>query len=205
MTGEPAPTHADAPLRGVRVVALSQFFTPEPVPIPGHVAVGLAERGADVHVLTMQPKYPDGMSYADEPELGGMPGRSDVLVRRVRSWRRHPGRGIGRVVAYGSFAAAALRRRRLLAEADVVYVYGTPMTAAVPVWLRRRRMPPYLVHVQDLWPESVTGSTLVPTPLQGAVERCLEPWLRSVYDHAFAVLAIAPTMAERLADRTSFP
>ena len=109
------------------------------------------------------------------------------------------------MVSYLSFAAAAMMRRRILRAADVVYVYGTPMTAALPVWLAGSRMPPYLVHVQDLWPESVTGSSMVPGRLQGLVRSCLDPWLRSVYGRAAFVMAIAPTMRDRLASRSPAP
>jgi glycosyltransferase involved in cell wall biosynthesis len=84
-----------------------------------------------------------------------------------------------------------------------VYVYATQMTAALGPWLRRLTGgAPYLLHVQDLWPDSITGSSLVNSRLgELAVNGVLTPWLSSVYKHASAVVGIGPTMIETFRKR----
>ena len=77
------------------------------------------------------------------------------------------------------------------------------MTAAVaPHFWRITRRTPYVLHVQDLWPESITDSSLIKSSVVGrVVSGILSPWLSAVYKHSSAVIAIAPTMRNMLASR----
>src|SRR5690606_15800752 len=93
--------------------------------------------------------------------------------------------------------------RRLTSGVDVVYVYATQMTAGFGPWLwRKTGGPPYVLHVQDLWPDSVIGSSLVESGAKGRlIAGALRPWLRSAYRGATATIGIAPTMVKTLTER----
>jgi len=87
--------------------------------------------------------------------------------------------------------------------ADVIYVYATQMTPALGPWLWRiAGGAPYVLHVQDLWPDSITGSSMVGNGrATNLVETLLTPWLSSVYRRSAAVIGIAPSMVDMLAER----
>lgn len=190
----------------MRVLVLSQYFTPEPVPIPAEVAESLSSRGHSVRVLTGFPNYPAGALYEGYHQKRGhreQHGTFEVL--RVPMIIDHSQNVLKRMTNYASFALSALSVRRFSKDADVVYVYATPMTAAIPAWVWRLTFRvPFVLHVQDLWPDSVLGSSMVGEG-RGArlISRVLSPWLRSMYRKAAAVIGIAPTMVSTLIERGS--
>ncbi len=104
---------------------------------------------------------------------------------------------------YMSFALSAATSRCVAREADVIYVYATQMTAAFGPWLWRvTGGRPYVLHVQDLWPDSIVGSSMVSgSGLGRLVSGVLRPWLRTAYRRAAAVIGIAPTMVSTLISR----
>ena len=104
---------------------------------------------------------------------------------------------------YVSFGLSAATARSFAREVDVVYVYATQMTPALGPWLwRLTGGAPYVLHVQDLWPDSITGSSLVKGGLGArVVDAALTLGSPSVYRHAAAVIGIAPTMVETLIKR----
>lgn len=187
----------------MKILVLSQYYDPEPVPIPGQVARGLRARGHDVRVLTAVPSYPKGEiydGYANERHVEELEG---IPVHRVGTFASHSRSALGRFVSYASFAGSAARARDLICGSDVVYVYATQMTAAMPVdlWGQMSRTP-FVLHVQDLWPESISESTMVPASARGLVDAVLSPWLTGVYRRSAAIVPIAPTMARTLVDRS---
>ena len=126
-----------------------------------------------------------------------------VRVVRVPSIISHSQNPVGRFASYISFAVASTVAWRSVRKVDVVYVYATPMTAAIAasIWNRLFHVP-FVLHVQDLWPESVTGSSLV----RGGISRriisgLISTWLKSLYRRAGAVVAIAPSMSTMLESR----
>lgn len=182
---------------------VTQYYPPDPQWIPSGVAQGLRDRGHDVRVLTTYPHYETGriahgfrQRWRDESVDQG------VALRRVPIFPSHSRNPIGRVLNYLSFVWSARIARAFVANCDVIYVYSTPMTvAAAPrVWHRRWGVP-YVLHIQDLWPESVTGSGLLPGSLNAFAERLLNFWLMRVYRDAAAVVSIAPTMGRMLEER----
>jgi colanic acid biosynthesis glycosyl transferase WcaI len=187
----------------VRFVVVSQYYWPEPVRIPGEIAAGLAERGHEVVVVTGYPNYPEGRLAAGY-RIGAQPLEQvdGIPVHRVPIQVSHSRNPIGRIRNYLSYGRAVARRQDLARGADAVYVYATQMTAAMgPAHWRRRGGPPYVLHIQDLWPDSITASSLVPAPVGRAIARALGGWLRRMYRDAARVIAIAPAMADLLVAR----
>lgn len=187
----------------MKILVLSQYYHPEPVAIPTTLAEELARRGHQVTVVTGFPNYPSGRTYDGyRQRLRQVESIHGVRVLRVPLYPDHSGRATRRMFNYLSFSVSSTVALAAIRGADVVYVYATQMTAALGPYLWRGiGSAPFVLHVQDLWPESVTGSSLVAGPTARAIDAVLSPWLRSVYRRAARVIAIAPTMARTLEQR----
>lgn len=188
----------------MRILIVSQYYPPEAVPLPADLARGLAARGHQVRVLTGYPNYPSGKVFPGfKQRWRSVEKDGSVEVRRVPLFADHSQSAVKRLLNYVSFAVSASTARKAARGADVVYVYATQMTAALGPWIwRLTGGAPYVLHVQDLWPDSIVGSSLV---IGGAraklITTILAPWLRWVYRQAGAVIGIAPTMVTTLAAR----
>lgn len=187
----------------LRVLIVSQYFRPERVSIPITLADELSRRGHQVEVLTAWPNYPEGRLFPGyRQRLRHTEHHGDVVVHRVPLVVSHSTSAVGRLLNYASFAVTSALRVGPARRADVVYVYATQMTASVGPRLWRWLFgTPYVLHVQDLWPESVTGSGMVSGRLSDFLGRAMGPWLRDAYARAAHVVAIAPTMLEMLRER----
>lgn len=188
----------------MRVLIVSQYYPPENATIPAAIARALIDRGDTVRVLTGYPNYPDGKIFEGYEQRWRSRERHDeVEVLRVPLFIDHSQSAVRRMLNYASFAASAATARGFASGADVIYVYATQMTPALGPWLwRMTGGAPYVLHVQDLWPDSITGSSLVSSGRGArAIEAVLSPWLRSVYRRAAVVIGIAPTMVDTLIER----
>ena len=193
----------------MKVGIVSQWYPPEPVHIPANLARELAARGHRVRVLTGFPNYPSGKLHSgyrqrwnDTSVLEG------VTVRRVPLYPSHDHSGARRAANYLSFAASSSAAAvRYLGDADVLYVYLTPATVfAAPALLRMLRGTPAVIHVQDLWPESVTSSSMVPRGIAGRlIGGALPAAIRQTYRLASSIAVIAPSMRDIVVARGADP
>lgn len=186
------------------VLIISQYYPPESSLLASILARELTEHGHQVRVLTGYPNYPTGRVFDGyRQQWRGYEQDGDVRVCRVPLFPDHSQRTIRRIANYLSFGLSAATARGFASGADVVYVYATQLTAALGPWLwRLTGGPPYVLHIQDLWPDSILGSSLVRPGRTGRVlAAILNPWIASVYRHAAAVVGIAPTMVSTLIDR----
>ncbi|TFB71889.1 glycosyltransferase WbuB [Cryobacterium glaciale] len=185
----------------MKIAIVSQYYRPENATITNSLAAGLTKRGHAVRVITGYPNFPSGRLYPGyRQRLCHRERDGGVDVRRVPIVVSHSQNPFGRIASYLSFALSSFSAGRYIADADVVYVYATQMTAAIAplVWSRSRRIP-FVLHVQDLWPESITGSSILKGRLaKRVVEAILTPWLLLTYQAASATVAIAPTMGAML-------
>lgn len=197
------------PERRLRVLIVSQYYPPEAHgAIASSVAQGLAARGHDVRVLTTFPNHPGGRVFDGwEQRFGHVEQQGEVTVHRVPMLPDNSARPLRRVLAYLSFALATSTAGRLARRADVVYVYCAQPTAAIaPMRWARRIGLPYVLHVQDVWPESVTGSGMITGGWSvRIVNRVLMPWLTRMHRAAAHVIAIAPGAAALLTSRGADP
>lgn len=203
-------TPQDAEARGdrpTRVVVLSQFYTPEPQRIASNIANELSERGYEVRVVTGYPNRPTGKLYSGYKQrfrftetINGIP------VHRVPLVINYSSKALERIANFLTFSMSALSVTSQIKDADVVYVYGSPATAAIPaqVWQKLFGIP-YVVHVQDLWPESVTGSGMLPKRLVKRVDAFMKPWLKRLYGTAASNVVISPGMKELMVERGNDP
>lgn len=186
-----------------RVGFVTQWYPPEPTTLPGEFAHGLQDAGWNVRVLTGFPNYPSGKvhdGYANRlPQRETIDG---VPVLRTPLYPSHDRSAVHRILNYLTWAASAtLSAVSWLAGSDVCLVYGSPLTAAAPAlalgWLRGT---PYVIQVQDLWPDSIVESGFT-RPLPGALRRSLERICNRIYAGAAACIVISPGMADILKAR----
>ena len=188
----------------MKILIVSQYYPPESATIAPAIARGLAEKGHEVRVLTGFPNYPTGVVFDGykqrwrQREFDGL-----VEVLRVPLYANHSMNALARILNYTSFALTAASARDFAKDVDVIYVYATQMTPALGPWLWRKfGGAPFVLHVQDLWPDSILGSSMVSSSrFRRVVETVLTPWLRSVYTDASGVIGIAPTMVKTLIER----
>lgn len=184
----------------MRILMISQFWTPEPILKALPFARELVTRGHDVEVLTGFPNYPDGVVY---PGYRLKPFFRETIegvrVNRVWLFPSHDESGRKRILNYLSFAVSAcfwgpwVTRRP-----DVVYVYHPPATAALPAkWISFLKRVPIVYDVQDLWPDSVVGTGMLPRSLLGALQR----YCAWVYRKMDRLVVLSPGFKRTLAAR----
>jgi colanic acid biosynthesis glycosyl transferase WcaI len=189
-----------------RIGIITQFYDPEegsPV-VPGIISRSLVALGHEVHVLTGFPNYPTGRLY---PGYRLRPYQFETMhgvsVHRVPLVPSHDRSAVNRATNYLSFAASATARLDLLRRVDVWLVFSSPATVALPAlvarWLHRR---PYVILVEDLWPDTLAESDYVrPGRRTDLIIRMLHRFCDATYRRASNVAVIAPGMAEILAGR----
>jgi colanic acid biosynthesis glycosyl transferase WcaI len=193
----------------VKVGVISQWYPPEPVCIPENLSRELVARGHRVRVLTGFPNYPSGELYPGYRQGWNTSSMIDgVTVRRVPEYCSHDDNPLRRMGNYLSYAASSsLAAAGYLRGADVLYVYLTPATVfAAPALLRALRGVPVVVHMQDVWPEAVTCSSLAPGGLAGRlVGGALHTAMRVLYRMATSIVVIAPAMRDLVVARGADP
>jgi colanic acid biosynthesis glycosyl transferase WcaI len=173
--------------------------------VPGVLARSLVARGHSVQVVTGFPNYPTGeimpgyrlARRSDEIAEGG------VAVRRVALYPSHDQSSWRRIVNYGSFALSATASALgALRSIDALWVYNSPATVGLPSWLASTAAgPPHLMHVLDLWPDSIEFSGLASSRSYTAMAPLLERWCHFTYDRAESIACISQEVLEELAAR----
>lgn len=190
--------------QGRRVAFVCQWYPPEPAAVPQGIATALAEQGLDVEVLTGVPNYPTGV--VAEGYVAWRPSREvrdGLRVRRTPLYPSHDASAVRRLLNYASWAlSAAVLGQRTLRAADVALVYSSPATAALPAMVARRLWgTPYVLLVQDVWPDSVFASGFLGGPLGRLARRVLDVFVGLTYRGADHVAVTSPGMVDLLASR----
>ena len=183
----------------MRIIILSQFYAPEPVPKLHELAHGLRDRGHRVTVVTGFPNYPSGKLY---PGYALRPWSvttvNGIRVVRLPLFPDHSGSIRRRIVNYTSFGlSGAILGPWLCGAADVLYVWHPPLTiglAALAISMTRHL--PFVYAVHDLWPEMAVASGMLK---DGLTVRMLERFERFVYRRAAVVGVVSPAFVDHLA------
>jgi colanic acid biosynthesis glycosyl transferase WcaI len=148
----------------MRVLILTQHYSPEPFPRPSDLATWLTQRGHDVLVLTGFPYYPTSGFYPGA-RLGAWSREvvGGIKVLRLPLYPYHGRSAIRRAMNYGSFSLSiALLGTVLCGHADVAYVEHPSTLFGLGAWvLSRFRGIPFLYLVDDVWPDSVEASGML--------------------------------------------
>lgn len=183
-----------------RILILTIYHDPEPIPKTGELARDLQARGHDVTVVTAFPHYPSGELY---PGYRLAPwrweNRDGVRVLRTCIYPYHGARSILRMLNYVSWMLSSIQAAWLAPKCDVMYVWHPPLTVGVSAWIiSRLKGVPYVYDVQDLWPESALASGLV---REGALVRFMYRLARWVYARAPRILVVSDAAARYLEER----
>ena len=190
----------------MRIGFVTQWYEPESgsAAHPTAIATALRERGHEVRVLTGFPSYPHGRVHAGyRMRLRAEEVRDGLRVRRVPDVPSHDENAIRRIFSLTSFAASASSQVAWLRDCDVVLTYLTPATVGMAPWLLKRVAGvPYVLYVQDLWPETITASGFIKSRrVNHGVETVVHAMLRRLYQRADGIAAISPSMADAIESR----
>ncbi|SHG29643.1 Glycosyltransferase involved in cell wall bisynthesis [Jatrophihabitans endophyticus] len=190
----------------MRVSFVSQWYAPEfgDGGVPKEIVTALAGLGHDMQVLTGFPNYPDGKVFPGYRQRFHQRDVVDsVPVHRAPLYPSHDTRLLRRAANYLSFAtSASMVAASTLPVADATLVYSSPITAALPAMaIKARRGTPFVLLVEDMWPQSVTASGMSQGSADGPAQRALHRLCDAIYRSAGAIAVTSPGMAELIADR----
>lgn len=182
----------------MKILLYTQFCTPEPIFKSVPFAKELRQRGHEVRILTSFPNYPGGRLYPgyrircrQREEIDGVP------ILRVPLYPSHGGSIAGRAFNYLSFAATSALPLLAGWKPDVVYIYNLATLGLLAHLNGLLRGVPYVMDVQDLWPDSVFQSGMGRRWMTAPLERLC----RIAYQRAARVVTLSPGMAEELVRR----
>ncbi|MCG2711582.1 MAG: glycosyltransferase family 4 protein [Candidatus Omnitrophica bacterium] len=153
----------------MKILVLTQYFWPENFPI-NDLTAGLVEKGHEVTVLTGIPNYPGGKFFQGYGMFKNMRQeyRGAKIIRVPLSPRGKSGK-FSLTFNYFSFAffASILAPFVCREKYDVIFVCQlSPVTVGLPaLLLKKLRAIPIILWVQDLWPESLSATGAVKSPL----------------------------------------
>ena len=182
----------------MRILIVSQYFHPEDFRI-NDLALKLHGRSNDVTVLTGMPNYPEGKIFKGfsrfTPQRDVWKG---VEIVRVPIIPRQKGRGWQLVLNYLSFFISAcmfapflLRGRQF----DIIFspCYSPP-TANIPaILLKLIKKIPMILWVQDLWPEALSATGAVQSPV---ILNKVRTMMRSIYHYSDLILVQSAAFEE---------
>lgn len=185
---------------------ISQWYDPEvgSAAQSGIIARSLCELGHRVEIVTGLPNYPSGRLYPGyRPAIYQNEVLDGMMVHRAPLYPSHDSNSLRRSVNYLSFAAAASVVANLkMSKVDACLVHATPATAAIPAMIRRLlQRTPFVVHVHDLWPDSVLSSGFLSRRGSAVASWPLSTFCAAMYRSAHAVAITSPGMREKLVSR----
>lgn len=183
----------------IRILLLSIYHDPEPIPKTGELARALRQRGHEVTVVTAFPHYPSGELYEGyrlAPWRWEV--RDGLRVLRTYIYPYHGSRSVLRMVNYLSWMVSSIQAAWLTPRCDVIYVWHPPLTVGVSAWIiSKLKRAPFVYDVQDLWPESALASGLM---RPGRLVDLLYTLARWVYRRAPRLLVVSEEAAAHVRD-----
>ncbi len=173
----------------MNVLIVTQYFWPENFRI-NDLAREFQARGHSVTVLTGLPNYPAGRFSPGYSIRGPYRERYEgVEVVRCFLLPRGGGGGVRLALNYLSFAMMATIRGLFACRKayDVIFVHEpSPMTVGLPaIALKLATGAPMMLWVLDLWPESISATQAVRSPM---LLRWIERLVRWIYRHCDRIL-----------------
>jgi colanic acid biosynthesis glycosyl transferase WcaI len=181
----------------MRLLILSQYYDPEPVPKAGEMARAMKQRGHDVSVITGVPNYPSGVLYEGSRQVIRSRETIDgVPVVRTYEYPYHGKSVVGRLLNYWSFVASSVLATGTARGKHVMYVWHPPLTVGVAAWLLGSiARVPFVYDVQDIWPESAVLSGMM---RDGLVARLMHRLEKFVYKRAAHILVVTDGAKQNL-------
>lgn len=174
----------------MQILIVSQYFWPESFRI-NEVAVSLYDSGHQVTVISAKPNYPRGIFFPGYQGWGFQKEKwGDIEIHRIPIISRGSGNFVSLAINYLSFIVSGLIFMPYILRGkkfDVIFVYGvSPVFQVIPAtflaWLKSI---PVVLWVQDLWPESVSATGFINSPL---VLKILRKFVKFCYLHTDLLL-----------------
>lgn len=172
------------------VLLVTQWFEPEPTFKGMAFAEKLQQSGYEVSVLTGFPNYPGGKLYKGYK----IKPLSKSVINGVRIYRSalypsHNNSSLKRFANYVTFALSAATVALFLTRPSVAYVYHPPGTIGLVAWvLKYLRNVPFILDVQDLWPDSLSATNMVNSP---KILKLVELWMKRLYIDASKIVVLS--------------
>ena len=155
----------------MKVLLYTQWCTPEPAFKSVPFARALVERGHEVRILTGFPNYPGGRLYPGyRLRLWQRETIEGIPIYRAPLYPSHDGSTMRRALNYASFGIGSAGMLLLGWKPDVVCVYNLMTLGSVARIGRMLRGVPFVLDVQDLWPDSVFQSGMGTTWMRRPIE-----------------------------------
>lgn len=196
--------------RRTRALLLTQWLNEDsaelgPMGLRGRLIGAMQDHDIDVEVVSGPlfdmgaNKIPAGQKWWKISE--GRAGNSPV--HRYPFYPGHSESSLDRMLLYASFAAStSTLAQRQLKWADVIVVDATPATAAAAAMVTRlARGTPYVLMIQDVWPDSIFASGFLTGRLRPVAEATTSRFVESSYRLATRLTALSPGMRRLLVDR----
>jgi glycosyltransferase involved in cell wall biosynthesis len=190
----------------MRIAFISQWFDPEggSAAIPGSMVRALEARGHQVEVVTGFPNYPTGiLQDGYRVRLHQVEQRGRTTVHRVALYPSHDRSAVRRMLNFLSFMTSAATLGAWFARrSKVALVYSTPATVGLAgVVLRTVFRRPFVLYIQDLWPDTLVATGMVPRRYERPATALLTHFCDLVYRRAGRIAVISPGMKHLLAER----
>lgn len=185
----------------IRILILTQWFTPEPTLRGIEFAREFAERGHEVRVVTGFPNYPGGEVYPGYRVRVFQRERIDgITVFRLPLYPSHDGSARRRALNYISFALSSMIAAPFVGRGvDVAYVYHPPATIGLPALaLKVLRRVPFVLDIQDLWPDTLSSTDMV---ADRRILRAVGRWMSVLYRSAGRIVVLSPGFKAKLVER----
>lgn len=185
----------------VKILILTQWFDPEPTFKGILFAQALRDAGHEVEVLTGFPNYPGGKVYDGyKISLYQQEVIDGITVHRAPLYPSHDSSALKRVFNYASFAMSStiigmLKTRNV----DVIYSYHPPLTTTLSALLLGffKRVP-FVVDVQDLWPDTLAATGMLNNK---KILSVVGKICNFVYKRASKIVVLSPGFKAKLISR----
>lgn len=177
----------------MHILFLSQYFDPEPVLKGFSFAKELVEQGHDVEVLTGFPNYPTGRIYPNfKQRLFQCDDLNGIKIIRVPIFPSHDTGGFRRILTYLSFAfSSTFLGLFIIRKPDIIYACHGNATVGLPAFIIGLIFrAPYVLDIQDLWPDSIVSSGMLPTQFKPILP-VVSLWCKFIYSQATCISVIS--------------
>jgi len=146
----------------MKILFVSQWYSPEPDGRVSALAEGLVSLGHEVMVITGFPNYPKGdiypgykIKWRQWEKLNG------ISVLRLPLYPDHSHSVIKRAFNYISFNLSLfLIAPWFINKPDVIWSY-TPFMSLPTLWFHKIFKVPYVMEIADVWPDTITSTGMM--------------------------------------------
>ncbi|WP_229779679.1 glycosyltransferase family 4 protein [Shewanella gelidii] len=177
---------------------LTQWFDPEPTFKGLLFAKALRDKGHQVEVVTGFPNYPGGNVYDGyKISIYQKDIVDGIVIHRCPLYPSHDSSALKRILNYITFALSSLFVGMVKARnIDVIYSYHPPLTTALSAMvLGFFKRVPFVVDIQDLWPDTLAATGMLSNK---KVLTVVSKFCQLVYRQASKIVVLSPGFKSNL-------